>query len=368
MFVLQEGALRPQLRPDAYFSPEFFERERANIFLPHWHLVGLVRDLAKPGDYIARDLLGIPIVVRNIEGVLCAFKNVCAHRHSLIARPGRGHTPAFRCQYHGWEYDDRGRLDKLPDGRSFKGFKAKEVCLEKYRVEIFCSMIFVNLTSEGPPVRGYLGELAREIEDHFHTHEPFVTQDTLHDANWKIGVENAVESYHVPLVHPNTFGDYLPEEQHEHRLGANYSSYQGKIPPRRLTVRDRVFGLTMHLMFRNPVSWEYMHTHVFPSYCISYGGHSCELMTIEPIGPAKSRRMAIAFMPRDLRKWPVARVLAKAYKRGVNRFSERLLAEDSGVWTAVQKGSEHSAHAGVLSAREERVYHFQKYVAAKVSL
>jgi phenylpropionate dioxygenase-like ring-hydroxylating dioxygenase large terminal subunit len=98
MFVLQEGALKPQLRPEAYFSPEFYERERRAIFEPHWHLFGVDRDLANPGDYLARDLLGIPIVVRNIDGVLSAFKNVCAHRHSLIARPGRGHTPTFQCQ------------------------------------------------------------------------------------------------------------------------------------------------------------------------------------------------------------------------------------------------------------------------------
>jgi choline monooxygenase len=228
-------------------------------------------------------------------------------------------------------------------------------------------MVFVNLTPEGPAVRDYLGPLAAEIEAHFCTHEPFVTQDTVHDANWKIAIENAVESYHVPLVHPNTFGDYLAEELHDHRLGANYSSYQGKAPPRPRTMRDRLFSASMHLLYRQPVSWEYMHTHVFPTYCISYGGHSCELMTVEPLGPTRSRRVAVAFMPRDIRRWPVAKVLSAAYKRGVNRFSEKLLREDSGVWESVQRGVETTSHPGVLSAREERVYHFQKYVAEKVS-
>ena len=118
-------------------------------------------------------------------------------------------------------------------------------------------MVFVNLAPEGSTVREYLGPLALEIEEHFGTHEPFVTQITEHDANWKVAVENAIESYHVPLVHPNTFGNYLPEEEHEHRLGSNYSSYQGKRPLRPPRLRDRFFWASMQLMFRNPVSWEY---------------------------------------------------------------------------------------------------------------
>lgn len=363
MFILR-GAQKPSLPPEAFYSAEFFEKEKKGIFESHWHLVGLAKDVARPGDYIARDVLDIPIVVRNMDGVLHVFKNVCAHRHSLIARPGIGHTDALKCQYHGWEYSAKGRLTMIPDAGAFRGFRAADVCLQKFRVEEFCSLVFVNVGPGGGTVRESLGSLAEEIEQHFLGYEPFWTQTSEHDVNWKIALENAVESYHVPMVHPTTFKDHLEEKFHEHRLEDNFSSYLADVPA---SWRFRTAKLISRFMVRDSRFWDYSHVHAFPNSCFSFGGLTSEWMTVEPLGPKRIRRTAVAFMPSDTRTWPGARIANGLYKRILKDFSERLLVEDASSWPGVQRGSESSNHAGVLSAREERVYHFQKYVAAKTA-
>ena len=66
----------------------------------------------------------VPIVVRRSEGRLRTFRNVCAHRHSLVVRPGRGRAATLRCQYHGWEYAGDGNVCRIPDGPSFRGFRS----------------------------------------------------------------------------------------------------------------------------------------------------------------------------------------------------------------------------------------------------
>src|SRR5208282_610639 len=72
MFV-NKGVLPHPLEPEAYREAGFFAREMDLLFRAHWHLVGLVDDLARPGDYIACDLLGTPVLVRNVDGATRAF-------------------------------------------------------------------------------------------------------------------------------------------------------------------------------------------------------------------------------------------------------------------------------------------------------
>src|ERR1700722_4161272 len=100
------------LTPAYYCSAQFFEKERAQLFSKTWQYVGLTQDLARDGDYVSTELLGVPVLVRNVGGTLRAFKNVCAHRHSTIVAPGHGNEPRIKCMYHGWEYGPDGQVSK----------------------------------------------------------------------------------------------------------------------------------------------------------------------------------------------------------------------------------------------------------------
>src|SRR5262245_62483974 len=113
MFVNQHH-LRHLLRPDQYVSEEQYRAELRHLFQPAWHPLATVRDLAKPGDFLTFNLFETPLLLRNCDGELCAFLNVCPHRHSLLSNKPKGHSEAFRCQYHGWEFDKDGHTGKIP--------------------------------------------------------------------------------------------------------------------------------------------------------------------------------------------------------------------------------------------------------------
>ncbi|MEY4509225.1 MAG: 2-halobenzoate 1,2-dioxygenase large subunit [Pseudomonadota bacterium] len=362
MFV-HRGKLEPALAAADYVDPEVYAHEQRALFSSHWHLVGAHEVLCRPGGQVALELQGTPVVVRSDQQGLVAFRNVCPHRHSLIVAPGEHVAETLQCQYHGWQFRPDGSLLKLPDGASFRGLKAREICLERYRVERLGPLVFVSLTATGPSLRDTFGPIYTELEQALEGTQLAIGQRSGHAANWKIPVENAVESYHVPLVHPSTFQSYLPEELHHHELEPTYSRYRPTAPP---SWREQLAFAGFGVMLRSSRARRYQHIHVLPNYLITYSGIYVEVGEIVPLAVDRCRRDMYGFLPSDVRKNPVSIALDEVHRRLLRRGADAILAEDSSVWPHVQAGSGHSVGPGVLGAREERVYHFQRYVAARL--
>ena len=84
------------------------------------------------------------VALRNREGELRAFYNVCKHRgHELLF--GEGHTKRITCPYHAWTYDLDGALVNAPRCEHLENFDRREICLDPVRIEVFCHLVFVNL-------------------------------------------------------------------------------------------------------------------------------------------------------------------------------------------------------------------------------
>ena len=99
-----------------YFDKDVFELERRTVFGDTWQVVGRADQVAQPGSYFTADVAGEPIlVVRDEEGVLRAFYNVCRHRAARLATESQGRVRKLRCRYHGWTYDLSGRLRGTPE-------------------------------------------------------------------------------------------------------------------------------------------------------------------------------------------------------------------------------------------------------------
>src|SRR6059058_5877800 len=101
MFIHQ-SQLQPLLRPDQNYSEEQYRAELRHLFLPAWHPVATTGELARPGSFVTLNLLDTPFLVRNFDGELRAFLNVCPHRHSQLTVEPRGRSERLRCRYHGW--------------------------------------------------------------------------------------------------------------------------------------------------------------------------------------------------------------------------------------------------------------------------
>jgi choline monooxygenase len=197
-----------------YVEPTLHARDGAAVFARSWQLVAHATKVAAAGDYATAQIAGVPVlVVRGEDGVLRALHNVCRHRAGPLATcDGRG-AHALTCQYHGWTYALDGQLRGAPEMGRAEAFDPTAIRLPQARVTEWQGLVFAALDERAPPfnelVDGIDARLAaaghRLADYRFHRR---VGYDI--DCDWKVYVDNYLEGYHVPRVHPglNALLDY----------------------------------------------------------------------------------------------------------------------------------------------------------------
>ena len=195
-----------------YVDPAMGTRDRHAIFDRSWHLVAHVSQLPDAGDHVIADLAGLPVLaVRGADGEIRVLHNVCRHRAGPLAQcDGRG-AKALRCRYHGWTYDLDGRLKSAPEMASADDFDIASIRLPQCEVRTWQGLVFAaadpvmafEALVEGIDAR--LGEGAALSGYGSHQHVAYEVA-----CNWKAYVDNYLEGYHVPHVHPalNRMLDY----------------------------------------------------------------------------------------------------------------------------------------------------------------
>ena len=150
--------LRHLLHPNQYTSERQYRVELRHLFLPAWHPLATVADLPRPGDFLTFDLLEAPILLRNCDGELRAFLNVCPHRHSRLTDKPRGNSERLRCQYHGWEFDRNG-AHWQDTGRLSVPLWDRENVPEAVSGRHLRGIAFINLSDTGVALRERAGTL-----------------------------------------------------------------------------------------------------------------------------------------------------------------------------------------------------------------
>jgi phenylpropionate dioxygenase-like ring-hydroxylating dioxygenase large terminal subunit len=356
------GRLPHVLAPARYGDPTYHAREVEALFAGGWHAIATRGALATSGTFVTTELLGEPVLVRNAGGELRAFQNVCAHRHSLLAVEPRGTSPRIRCRYHGWEYDDDGKTCRVPDAPSFVPIRRGSEQLRRFRCATLGQLVFVSLAERGPELRDALGADTCAVIDTVcgdaFTEVAAWTID--HAANWKVPVENALESYHVPAVHARTFRTLSHGRDATHVLAARFTSLVNTRP----TIHPALRWLAER--WRSAPHGVYRHHHAFPSLMIAHTDLSALAQVVLPVSPTTSRSVAFCFAHRGEGGTLLQRALNPLLGRAVRRYTRTVLDEDDAMFAGVQRGLAASNHAGALGAREERVHAFQEYVARAV--
>jgi choline monooxygenase len=194
----------------AYTSPEFLKQEQDLLFASGWIYAGRAAELAKPGEGRPVEIAGKPLILlRNRAGEIKAFHNVCSHRNALLARAPFSGRPTITCPYHSWTYDLDGRLIRTPhiggqDVHQCAGIEPQDLGLRPVRIESWAGLLFVNLTGDAPPLAIWLKPLTDRWSafDFTQLHHGGGRSYELR-TNWKHAVENYLESYHLPWVHPS---------------------------------------------------------------------------------------------------------------------------------------------------------------------
>ena len=356
------------LSRDSYTSEETLQKEVDTLFLPAWHAVALKSELPKNGSYVTLEIYGRPLILWRCDDQFHCFLNVCSHRYSKLRSDACGTCERLRCQYHGWQYDETGNVRKIPDAKSFRPLKQGMLGLKKYRLETCGELIFINLTDEGPTLREFLGDMYATYEEWFspEMHTAIVLNRPI-QANWKCLVENALESYHTTEVHPKTFGESPSEEDCEHKLEDWGSSLKVDFSQEKsFRASLDTFGHWLVGRERTP---EYHHIAHYPNVMIAHLSLYRWVECVIPVSPSSSisviRLMCHVGQKRQLRR------LWNRYliSRWANDFLCQVGDEDAQVMTQVQQGlsSIDQPLGGLISTREERVYHFQNYVDRAVN-
>jgi phenylpropionate dioxygenase-like ring-hydroxylating dioxygenase large terminal subunit len=358
MFTNQHH-LRHLLRPEHYTSEAQHRAELRHLFHPAWHPLCTTGDLARPGDFVTFDLMETPILIRNFDGDLRAFLNVCPHRHSRLTDAAKGTTATLRCQYHGWEFNKDGGTGKIPDARAFRPWDRDNSCLKRFRLETCGEVVFVNFSDTGPSLREWLGPLHDRWAPYLGgAYRHALTWEADFPCNWKVVVENSLESYHIPLVHPKTFGEFPLEENSWHELEPTFTTFKTTI------ANDWVNRRQAWLVRRlgETPTMEYWHYNRHPHITVSTLDVHRLVMCAYPLTATTCRYRSTLFTLRGRTAGPLRWVLGRLLRPIVIGVAKKVFGEDGGLYPAIQRGLESSPHAGVIGTREERIYYFQRFV------
>lgn len=347
-----------------YIDPAVLALEKERIFRRTWQLVGTLaqpcgegngvkRTISDPETYFTIDLASEPIVVVcDGAGTLRAFSNVCRHRAGPIAE-GAGCRKVLNCAYHSWTYTLDGRLISTPEVDAVEFFDRSTLGIVLLRCETWQQFILVNFAPGGPSLAEYLGnipELAREFS--FAGLKPADRRDYIVNYNWKVYVDNYLEGYHVPIVHPGLMREidyprYRCEtfRDHSQQLGPVKEVKPGE-------THERVYapgaGLKEALYF-----W------VFPNLMLNIYPDNIQANVILPLSHDKTLTIFEWFFhdansPKALER--AARAIA---------FGDVVQQEDIHICEAVQRGLQSATYdRGRYSVkRENGVHHFHLLLA-----
>lgn len=361
---LHSGGLPQLLSPDCYFDPSHYESERTGLFLPAWHSMATTAELSRPGDFITFDLCGSPVQLRNDAGVWRAFSNVCAHRHCLLTGMARGHSEKLRCQYHGWEYDCEGRTRHIPQAKNFAPFDAGRPSLATHRVERCGQLLFVAPRDDSPPLNEFLGENYAVLQAAFGDAWRLTWSSEVElPVNWKIPIENSVEGYHIPAVHPDTFKVAPTADRTTHVLAERFTTYRTPNVEPSLFEKG-LFAVEKQVMriLRREASHSYAQYHLFSNLLVSSSDMLSLAIAVMPTAVKRTQLRIRLFTYRGTTPSRTARIVSAVWSQLNRLFTKMVLKEDFAIYEAVQRGLETSTQSGRLGAIEERIYAFQRFV------
>ena len=327
-----------------YTDSNVFAAEQAKIFSRAWQVAGHGSQVANPGDYFTTEVAGEPLLfARGSDGKLRGFYNVCRHRVGPPAE-GCGSRKLFRCAYHGWTYDLDGTVISATEIEGVRGFRPEDFALAPVRTEEWFSLVFVNLDPEAPPLLQSLGELPRQADKFPFTKMKLFERRTYDmKCNWKTYVDNYLEGYHLPSVHPGLnreldFNAYVVEPHPEYVR--QFSPIRGTQPGDTTARRYQ----EAHDDLTTDYFW------VFPNWMLNCYPDNVSLNIVLPVEPERTQAIFEWYLPENEHISPAAKASVE--------FSDQIQIEDVGICEAVQRNLRSRSYSrGRFSVKQEKGVH-----------
>ncbi|HEY8899020.1 MAG TPA: aromatic ring-hydroxylating dioxygenase subunit alpha [Chthoniobacterales bacterium] len=388
---IQQTAARPlsqatTLPPEAYTSEAFYAWEVEHIFKREWQCLAHLSQIPNAGDFLTLDLLGEPLLVVNgKDSVVRALSRTCPHRGMDIMppgfgrdghgtaepradAPGAGHTRLLLCPYHAWTFELDGRLKACPEMHRAEGFTRDAHGLREFRTEIWNGFVFVNLDGQAAPLAPRLAEMNADFGQWAPADMQLVIQREWDcPFNWKVLVENFMESYHHLGAHAKTLQPMMPardtwnEQERELSVRCHLPFKESVLDE--LHQREHAFGFPTIAALDAPKKAESGLFLVFPHFLIFTLPDRIVWYRIVPLGPGRLKLLTTMLVPKTTAARPDFDTLLEAE---MPLFFEFHL-EDMEMCTAIQRGmSSLGAQRGRLSHLEMSVWLVQRYLAARI--
>jgi choline monooxygenase len=336
-----------------YFDADIAQAERDSVFGDTWQMVGRADQVAEPGSFLTADVAGEPVlVVRDDQGTLRAFHNVCRHKAAQVINLPEGKVTKLRCRYHGWTYDLAGRLRGTPEFDGVEDFARDRSGLVPMKVDVWGPLVFVHQGEPKQTLAEFLHPLPERTVHAGLERLHFAGRRVYEVAcNWKVFVDNYQDGgYHVNTVHPGLAGalDYAEYRTENHgQCGVQISPIK--------QAKDAVIGKVRAGDFA-------YYWWIFPNLMINIYQGLMDTNLVLPLGPDHCR---VYF---DFYFENVEGAAAQQFIADSIAVAHQVQLEDQQVCEEVQHGlKSRSYDVGRFSfKRESGCYHFHQLLARKL--
>jgi phenylpropionate dioxygenase-like ring-hydroxylating dioxygenase large terminal subunit len=359
-----------------YSSAEMLAREKRNIFEKDWLFVAREEELPNPGDYRAIDVLGEPVlVVRDTDGELRAFLNMCLHRGVQVAT-GAGNARRFTCPYHAWTYDTSGRLIGAAYMDDIACFNKAEARLKSVALKRWMGNVMICLDANPPPFDDFIKPFVPAAQ-FAHLDECAVIGSGVMQlqCNWKFAVENVMDIYHVGVVHRSSIGRTFSvdrgkggaEDQDSSEMTALKLDDRGGMALRyhqQAATRDgnSLFGKLPWLTAEDEKKGTSGMFYLPPNFLLFAAPDVIRMLIPWPTSESTTDLHMRMLQPRERLNDPQLAEKSKIYMD----YSRSVLSEDAGILQMLQKASATKRYEpGCISRLEAAVHHTVNHLVAR---
>lgn len=380
---LQQAAALPlaqarTLDPACYTDRAYFELEKKLVLNAGWLCAGHVSQLPETGAFVPVDFLDEPVLLlRGEDGGITALSRVCPHRGADVLLDGEEtgcgvFTGKITCGYHRWVFGLDGALRAAPQMQKADAFDPKDWRLAPIRSEVWHGFIFVNLDGAAPPLEGDFAAFGQIVAPwKLQELQLVISMDWECAFNWKVMVENWIESYHHLGPHTKTLNPLMPaqdswtEQPAAKFIHAHLPMTGREAQPLLEIIRQGGSGDGfLPLPGLNAAQQSEWNLFVgFPCFMLLLARDRAIWYRLQPISPERCRLTTTTLVSRASLAMPNYEAVLAAETAMLRDFH----LEDMTVNAAVQRGL-RSSHAvqGRLSHLEEPVWQFHRQLAARM--
>jgi len=374
--VNQPIALASGLPNECYTDEAAFIADRDHVIGPGWACIGFVDQLPEQNYCTPVEFMQLPLLLtRDENDIIRVFHNVCSHRGMELSDRPCKNNGSIRCPYHAWSYGLDGTLRSTPNIGGYgvhthADFDNSANGLRELRSAVWLGAVYVNLSGNAAPfdtytapIRDNWAQLLPAADLQRYTFCPEHSRMSLTvQSNWKLAVENYLEAYHLPTVHPE-LNRISPLPQHYSVEPFENGTGQGSLNYTRLKIDQIQLPELGHWRADKNTVAEY--PALFPNTFLGIHADHLFIMYLQPLSNTETLEHVRVFFVGD-------EALDARYQKlreTVLRNWEKVFREDIFAVERMQKGRMSPAFTGgaFSPAMDEPTLHFHRWVAAALN-